>query len=286
MRLPTLPLSVAPVVLGTAVAYVLRGDGDGPGWHWWRAAACLMVAVCLQIGVNLANDYSDGIRGTDAVRSGPRRLTGSGAARPRAVLAAALVFFALAAAAGLVITWRTGQWWFIAVGAVCILAAWFYTGGRRPYGYYALGEVAVFVFFGYVATLGTEFALAGRITDDGWLTGTAAGSITAAAILIANARDRAQDKVVGKRTLSVLIGDLASRILYVVLLLVPYAIAVLYGMFYSDAAWYAFFTLLIAIPAAVIALAARTPRELLVVLRLTALCSLAYALLLGWAIAF
>ncbi len=288
MRLPTLPLSVAPVILGTAVAYVYYDpDTDGPGWHWLRAAACLAVAVCLQIGVNFANDYSDGIRGTDAVRSGPRRLVASGAAKPRAVLTVALVFFALAAVAGLIVTWRTGQWWFIAVGAVCVLAAWFYTGGKHPYGYYALGEVAVLVFFGFVATLGTEYAILGTVDDDGWLVAAAAGSFATATILIANTRDRVNDKVAKKRTLSVLIGDLASRIVYVVLLIVPpYAVVTIFGMFYVDDAWYAFFTLLIAVPAAIIAITARTPRELIVVLRLSALCSLAYALILGWAIAF
>jgi len=285
-RLATLPLSAASVVLGTAVAFVFRGDEDGPGWHWWRAAACLAVAVCLQIGVNFANDYSDGVRGTDAVRSGPRRLTASGAARPRTVLVVALVFFALAAVAGLIITWRTGHWWLIAVGAVCILAAWFYTGGRRPYGYYALGEVAVFVFFGLVATLGTQFVLIGRVTEDGWLAAVASGAFATATILIANTRDRANDRAAGKRTLSVLIGDLPSRILYVVLLAVPYVVAAVYGTFYADQAWYAYFTLLITVPAAIIAIAARTPRELVTVLRLTALGSLAFALLLGWAIAF
>ncbi|MBO9577712.1 MAG: 1,4-dihydroxy-2-naphthoate polyprenyltransferase [Microbacteriaceae bacterium] len=286
-RIPTLPLSVAPVVLGTAVAYVLHdADVDGPGWHWWRAAACLLVAVALQIGVNFANDYSDGIRGTDAVRSGPRRLTASGAAKPRTVLAVALVFFAIAAAAGLVITWRTGHWWFIAVGAACIVAAWFYTGGRRPYGYYALGEVAVFVFFGLVATLGTQFALAGQVTGDGWFVAVAAGAFATATILVANTRDLVNDARVGKRTLSVLIGDRASRIVYVVLLAVPYAVAGMFGAFYADHAWYAFFTLLVTAPAAIIALTARTPKELVTVLKLTALAALGYALLLGWAIAF
>lgn len=285
-RLATLPVSIASVVLGTAVAYVIHSEDDGPGWHWWRAGACLAVAVCLQIGVNFANDYSDGIRGTDAVRSGPRRLTASGAAKPRAVLAVALVFFALAAIAGLIITWRTGHWWFIAVGAVCIVAAWFYTGGRRPYGYYALGELAVFIFFGPVAVLGTQFAILGRITDDGWLAAIAAGATATATVFVANIRDRAGDKAVGKRTLAVLIGAWPSRAVYIVLLAVAYAIAALYGVFYSDHAWYAYFSLLITGPAILIVLTARTPRELVTALKLTALGGLAYALLLGWAIAF
>lgn len=285
-RILTLPLSITPVVLGTAVAYVFATDGDGPGWHWARAAACLMVAVCIQIGVNFANDYSDGIRGTDTVRSGPRRLTASGAAKPRAVLTVALVFFALAAVAGLIITWRTGQWWFIAVGAVCILAAWFYTGGRRPYGYYGLGELAVFIFFGLVATLGTQFAILGRITDDGWLVAVASGAFATAAILVANLRDRVNDKIAGKRTLSVMIGAWPSRVLYIVLLVVPYIVAAIYGTLYADRAWYAYFSLFLTIPAIIIVLTARTPRELVTALKLTAAGSLAFALLLGWAIAF
>ena len=128
----TLPLSIAPVALGTAAAFVLAPDDAGPGWHWLRALLCLAVAVFLQIGVNFANDYSDGIRGTDKYRVGPARLTASGAAKPRTVLTVALVFFGLAAAAGLVIVVQTGHWWLLAVGAVAIVAAWFYTGGNAP----------------------------------------------------------------------------------------------------------------------------------------------------------
>jgi len=284
-RIGTLPVSVAAVVLGTAVAYIFREDGD-VGWHWWRAGACLAVAVCLQIGVNFANDYSDGVRGTDTVRSGPRRLTASGAAKPRTVLAVAIAFFALAAIAGLIITWRTGHWWFIAVGAVAILAAWFYTGGRRPYGYYALGELAVFVFFGPVAVLGTQFAILGRIDDDGWLVAIASGAFATATVFVANLRDRVNDRAVGKRTLSVLIGQWPSRIVILVLVAIPYAIAALFGVAVADHAWYAYFSLLITAPALIIVFTARTARELVTALKLTALGSLAYALLLGWAIAF
>ena len=286
-RLATLPLSITPVVLGTAAAYSMAPDRDtDPWWHWIRAAACLVVALALQIGVNFANDYSDGIRGTDAVRSGPRRLTASGAASPRSVLTVAIVFFGIAALAGLFVTWRSGQWWFLAVGAVCILAAWFYTGGRRPYGYYALGEVAVFIFFGIVATLGTEIALAGGVSSIGWAAAIASGAFGSAAILVANTRDIATDRLAGKRTLSVLIGDRASRVLYVVLLAVPYVVLAFYGLFLYDHAIYAYFSLLIAVPAAIIAITAKTPKELVLVLKLTALASLVYALLAGWAIAF
>lgn len=284
-RIPTLPLSIAPVLLGTAVAHLLATDADGPGWHWLRALACLAVAVCLQIGVNFANDYSDGVRGTDAVRSGPARLTASGAAKPKTVLAVAMVFFALAAIAGLIITVRTGHWWFIAAGVVCILAAWFYTGGKRPYGYAGLGEVAVFIFFGIVATAGTTFALAGTVPQDGWLAAVAAGAFAVAVLSVANLRDREQDAKVGKRTLAVRIGDRASRILTVVLLAVPYGILAFFTIFY-DRAFFAFFTLLITIPAALITITAKTSKELVLVLRLVSIASLLYAVALGWAIGF
>jgi 1,4-dihydroxy-2-naphthoate octaprenyltransferase len=284
-RLQTLPLAIAPVALGTAAAYVLPHEDAGPGWHWLRALLCLAVALGLQIGVNFANDYSDGIRGTDKHRVGPKRLTASGAATPRAVLIVALVFFALAAAAGLVIVWRTQHWWLLAVGAACILAAWFYTGGKRPYGYYGLGEVFVFAFFGIVATAGTEFVLAGTVTIEGWLAGTAAGLFACGVLMVNNIRDREQDKLAGKRTLAVLIGNLPSRIVFAVLVLAPFGILAFFVLFYENA-YLVYFALLAAVPAAVITLTAKTAPELVVALRLTAITALVYGLGLGWAIAF
>lgn len=284
-RIPTLPLAIAPVALGTAAAYVLPHEDAGPGWHWLRALLCLAVAVCLQIGVNYANDYSDGIRGTDKHRVGPRRLVGSGAAKPRTVLIVALGFFALAAAAGLIIVFRTGHYWLLAVGAACILAAWFYTSGKRPYGYYGLGELVVFVFFGLVATAGTTFALAGTVTIESWLAGTAAGLLACAALVVNNIRDREQDKAAGKRTLAVLIGNLPSRILFAVLVLAPFGILAFFVLFYVNA-YLTYFVLLAALPAALIGLTGRTPGELIVALRLVALTALAFGLGLGWAIAF
>jgi 1,4-dihydroxy-2-naphthoate octaprenyltransferase len=284
-RLQTLSLAIAPVALGAAAAYVLPHEETGPGWHWLRALLCLAVAVCLQIGVNYANDYSDGIRGTDKYRVGPSRLTGSGAAKPKAVLAVALVFFALGAAAGVAIVVRTELWWLLAVGAVCILAAWFYTGGKRPYGYYGLGEVFVFVFFGLVATVGTTFVLAGQVTLDSWLAGVAIGLIACAALMVNNIRDIAQDRVAGKRTLATLLGDRASRIVFVVLLLAPFGILVYFTLLYVNA-YLVFFALLAALPAAIITITARTPGELVIALRLTSLTALLYGLGLGWAIAF
>lgn len=284
-RLQTLPLAIAPVALGAATAYVLPHEDAGPGWHWARALLCLAVALFLQIGVNFANDYSDGVRGTDKHRVGPRRLTASGAAKPRTVLIVALSFFALAAAAGLIIVFRTEYWWLLAVGAACIVAAWFYTGGKRPYGYYGLGELFVFVFFGLVATVGTTFVLAGTVTIESWLAGVAIGLIACAALMVNNIRDREQDKLAGKRTLAVLIGNLASRIVYAVLILAPFVILVFFVLFYENA-YLTYFVLLLALPAAIITLTAKTAPELIVALRLTSFTALAYGLLLGWAIAF
>ena len=284
-RLQTLPLAIAPVALGAAAAYVLPHEGTGPGWHWARVLLCLAVALFLQIGVNFANDYSDGVRGTDKHRVGPRRLVASGAAKPRTVLLVALAFFGLAAVAGLIIVIRTEYWWLLAVGAVCILAAWFYTGGKKPYGYYGLGELFVFVFFGLVATAGTTYVLAGTVTIESWLAGVAIGLIACAVLMVNNIRDIAQDKLAGKRTLAVLIGDRASRIVFAVLVLAPFAILVFFTLFYANA-YLTYFVLLAAIPAALITLTAKTAPELIVALRLTSLTALAYALLLGWAIAF
>jgi 1,4-dihydroxy-2-naphthoate octaprenyltransferase len=285
-RLPTLPLSIAPVAAGTGIAYLATlGQDTGPGWHWLRALACLAVAVALQIGVNFANDYSDGVRGTDKHRSGPRRLTASGAAKPRTVLTVALVFFGLAAVAGAIITIRTEHWWLFAVGAVAILAAWFYTGGKRPYGYYALGEVFVFIFFGLVATVGTTFVLSDQIPLDAWIAGTAIGLIACAALMVGNIRDREQDKLAGKRTLAVLLGDRVSRIVFAVLILAPFGILVYFHLLYLNA-YLVYFALLAAVPAAVITLFAKTPGELVIALRLAGITALAYGVGIGWAVGF
>lgn len=284
-RLQTLSLAIAPVAIGTAAAYVLPHEDAGPGWHWLRALLCLAVAVFLQIGVNFANDYSDGVRGTDAYRVGPKRLTASGAVKPRTVLIVALVFFGLAALAGLLIVVRTGHWWLLAVGAVAILAAWFYTGGKRPYGYIGLGEVFVFVFFGLVATAGTTFVLAGDVTVESWAGGVAIGLFACAVLMINNLRDREQDKLAGKRTLSVRIGDRASRIVYAVLTLAPFTILAFFTLLY-DKAFLVFFALLVAIPAALIGLTGKTAPEFVLALRLTSLTALVFGLGLGWAIAF
>jgi 1,4-dihydroxy-2-naphthoate polyprenyltransferase len=232
--------------------------------------------------VNYANDYSDGIRGTDRHRVGPFRLVGSGRAKPKTVLLVAGIFFGIAALAGLVITIVTGLWWLLAVGAVAILAAWFYTGGRRPYGYNALGELFVFVFFGLVATLGTAYVQSFTLNQEAWLGAVGVGLIAVATLIVNNIRDIAQDKEAGKRTLTVLLGRTASRVLYIVCLLAPFGIAVWLAIFYPIA-WFALFGLLAALPAALIVLTARTPREYVLALKLTGLVQLIYGVALLWA---
>lgn len=280
-RLRTLPLAVAPVALGTASAYLI----SEPGWHWVRALLALAVAVLLQIGVNYANDYSDGVRGTDQFRVGPSRLTGSGAAKPRSVLVVALVFFGLAAVAGVLLVVLSGQYWLLAVGAVCIVAAYFYTGGKRPYGYYGLGELFVFVFFGIVATVGTTFTQVGTVNIESWLAGAGAGFLACAVLMVNNLRDIDQDRVAGKRTLAVLIGSLAGRIVFSVFVLLAFVILIFFTLFYSNAG-YVYFVLLAGLPAIVITLTAKTPREFIIVLQLTSLTALLYGLGLGAAIVF
>lgn len=276
----TLPLAIAPVALGAASATIFDIEFD-----WLLASLALVVAVALQIGVNFANDYSDGVRGTDRHRVGPERLTASGAAQPRAVLTVALVFFGLAAAAGLAIVVLTGYYWLLAIGAVCIAAAFFYTGGKRPYGYYGLGELFVFAFFGVVATAGTTYVLAGDVNAESWISGAAVGLIASAVLMVNNIRDREQDKAAGKRTLAVLLGDLPSRITFAVLMLLPFGILVFFVVFFPSAQ-FVYFALLAAVPAILIGLTGRTPNELVLALKLSALTSLLFGLGLAAAIAF
>jgi 1,4-dihydroxy-2-naphthoate octaprenyltransferase len=276
-RLRTLPLAVTPVLIGTGAAHLVDVQ-----FHWVMALFCLLVSVALQIGVNYANDYSDGIRGTDDHRVGPARLTGSGKARPRTVLIVALAFFAIAGLAGLALVIRSGQYWLLAVGAVAILAAWFYTGGKRPYGYYGLGELFVFVFFGLVATVGTTFVQALSVPQEAWFGGVAAGLLACAVLLANNLRDIDQDRTAGKRTLTVLIGRRATQWLFSVFVVVPFLIAALLALFYPIA-WLTLLALLAAAPAILIVWTYRVPKELLVALALTSLTSIAYGAFLFWA---
>ncbi|GAA0505131.1 1,4-dihydroxy-2-naphthoate octaprenyltransferase [Saccharopolyspora subtropica] len=180
--------------------------------------------------MNFANDYSDGIRGTDDDRVGPFRLVGSGSARPAAVRNAAWICFGLAAVAGLGVVVLSGHWWLLAVGALCIAGAWYYTGGKRPYGYAGLGELAVFIFFGLVAVLGTMYVQADTISGFGIGAAVGVGALSSAVLVANNLRDIPSDRVTGKRTLAVLLGDRDTRTLYVALTLVPFLITVLIGL--------------------------------------------------------
>ena len=200
----TLPAALAPVLVGTGAAAALGG------FRLSTALLALVVALALQVAVNYANDYSDGTRGTDADRVGPMRLVGSGAASPRAVLVAAMLSFAVAAVAGLVLAALT-SWWLVAVGAVCILAAWTYTGGPIPYGYRALGEVFVFVFFGLVAVVGTTYVQTRTLPGLAWAVAVPVGLLIVAILVVNNLRDIDGDALVGKRTLAVLLGERGTR---------------------------------------------------------------------------
>jgi 1,4-dihydroxy-2-naphthoate octaprenyltransferase len=216
----TLPNAVAPVIAGTGAAAWLDGA------VWWKALLALVVALALIVGVNYANDYSDGIRGTDDVRSGPLRLVGSKVASPKAVLTAAVVSLAVGAAAGLALA-LVSQPWLIAVGAACIAGAWLYTGGSKPYGYSGLGEVAVFVFFGLVAVLGTQYTQALRIDWVGAVLAVSVGALSSAVLVANNLRDIPTDRDSGKITLAVRLGDPKTRLLYQALLVLPFALTLL-----------------------------------------------------------
>ncbi|MGO8941032.1 MAG: 1,4-dihydroxy-2-naphthoate polyprenyltransferase [Mycobacterium sp.] len=207
----TLPNAVAPVIAGTGAAAWLHAA------VWWKALLALAVALALIIGVNYANDYSDGIRGTDDERAGPLRLVGSRLAAPRSVLAAAIVSLTVGAVAGLVLALLTAPW-LIAVGAACIAGAWLYTGGSKPYGYAGFGEVAVFVFFGLVAVLGTQYTQALRVDWVGLVLAVSTGALSSAVLVANNLRDIPTDAQSGKVTLAVRLGDSRTRVLYRALL--------------------------------------------------------------------
>jgi len=215
----TLPAAVVPVAVGAGCAAGLPGD------TWWRVALSLVVSLALQIGVNYANDYSDGVRGTDDVRVGPVRLVASGLAAPKSVKLAAFTAFGVAAVAGLVLATQTTLW-LLAVGLAALLAAWFYTGGPKPYGYLGLGELFVFVFFGLVATVGTTYVIAERITGTSIVMGCAVGALACALLVINNLRDIPTDRAVGKKTLAVRIGDARTRNLYAGLIASAFVAAV------------------------------------------------------------
>jgi 1,4-dihydroxy-2-naphthoate polyprenyltransferase len=219
----TLPAALAPVLVGTGAAAALDGFCLGP------ALLALVVALALQVAVNYANDYSDGKRGTDADRVGPMRLVGSGAATPRQVLVAAALSFLVAAVAGLALA-ALSSWWLIAVGAVCIAAAWTYTGGPLPYGYRALGEVFVFVFFGLVAVVGTTYVQTHTLAGLAFAVAVPVGLLIVAILVVNNLRDIEGDALAGKRTLAVLLGDRRTRVLFVGLFVVAFAVVGVVGI--------------------------------------------------------
>lgn len=263
----TLPAAVVPVAVGTAAI--------APDVVWWRAAVTLVVAVALQVGVNYANDYSDGIRGTDASRVGPARLVGGGMVAPAAVRQAAFGAFAVAAVAGLVLAIAVAPW-LIAVGLACIVAAWYYTGGKRPYGYAGLGEVAVFVFFGLVATAGTAFVQTEELTGLAVVAAVPVGLLASALLMANNLRDIPQDRAAGKRTLAVRLGDRRAAWFYVFLVVAALTVGLIMSVTLSWAPL-TLASLALAIPAIQLALSSEPKAPLL---NLTARLHLLFGVLL------
>mgnify|MGYP000895458718 CR=1 FL=1 len=235
----TLPAAVAPVLAGSAVAWFDRS------FQPVLAGLALLVALALQVGVNYANDYSDGIRGTDADRVGPMRLVGSGKARPRQVLAAAVVCFAIAGLAGLLVVVLTHYWWLLILGGVSIAAAWYYTGGRHPYGYLGLGELFVFIFFGLVAVAGTVYVQVGAVSAATWWTAIAIGALACAILVANNLRDLDGDRVAGKRTLATKLGDRHTRLFFAGLIA---AAAIGVVAVAANSSWWALLGLLMVVP--------------------------------------
>jgi 1,4-dihydroxy-2-naphthoate octaprenyltransferase len=252
--------------------------------HLGRAALALGVALALQVGVNYANDYSDGIRGTDLDRVGPMRLTASGAAAPGAVRGAAFASFGVAALLGTWLVALSGQWWLLGVGVLAVIAAWTYTGGPKPYGYHGLGEVGVFVFFGLVAVLGTTYTQAGQLSWVAWVGAVAVGLLACALLMVNNLRDVPTDALVGKRTLAVRLGEHRSRRVYAGLVTVP----VLLGVACAFASPWCLFVSVLLLPAvvlAVVVLLGARGRALVPVLAGTGMLELAFGILLGLTLA-
>lgn len=273
-RLRTLPAAVAPVILGSGAAIGLGG------FSLPRALLAAIVALALQVGVNYANDYSDGIRGTDDNRSGPPRLTGGGLTAPANVKRAALTCFAIAALAGLVLVILARQPWLIAIGVAAIIAAWFYTGGKKPYGYLGLGEVFVFIFFGLVATAGTTYTQALTVPWTVWAGASGIGLIACAILMANNIRDIPTDAVTGKHTLAVRLGDRRARYAFVAMIMGAIALAVLTAIAHPGA----LILLALIVPAWFIikpVLAGATGKELIAVLRDTGFFELLYAFALA-----
>ena len=268
----------APVIAGTGAA------AFNASAHLGRALLALIVSWALIIGVNYANDYSDGVRGTDDDRTGPTRLTASGRVAPERVKSAAFTAFFVAAVAGIILA-VLSSWWLIPLGAVCIAAAWFYTGGSNPYGYRGLGELAVFVFFGLVAVLGTEFTQSGFVSWVGLLCAVAVGSISAAVNLANNIRDIPTDAVAGKHTLAVRLGETASRHLFTVLTAIPFIVSVVLAVAYLPTL-VALIALPFALAAALKVMRGATGSELIPVLGLNGRAMLVWSVLTALALFF
>lgn len=270
-------MAVAPVIIGSAAAF------DLGSFRWFNALLAALVAILLQVGVNYANDYSDGVRGTDDNRVGPLRLTGSGAAAAKHVKYAAFLCFGLAMAAGLALVILSQAWFLLLVGVGCIAAAWGYTGGRNPYGYLGLGDVFVFVFFGLVATLGTTYTQAGQVNAAAWIGAVSTGLIATALLMANNVRDIPTDRESGKRTLAVRLGDDAARISYVMML----ALALLLPLLLvGDYPWVLLVLLLL--PACLmpswLMLKGKKRRSLIPVLKQTGLINLGFSVIYGLAL--
>ena len=276
-RIRTLPLAIAPIALGAGTASSLDS------FNLTLSLLALAVALFLQIGVNYANDYSDGIRGTDKNRVGPLRLVGSGSAKPVAVNNAAFVFFGLAALAGLLIVVLTGYWLLLLVGLAAIVSAWFYTGGKNPYGYAGFGELAVFVFFGLVATIGTNFIQTGLIDPLAVLVGGGYGLYAAAVLMVNNIRDIDTDAKSKKITLAVRMGKKLSLRVFILMLWIPVVINLLLVLIYP-ATLLGLLNLLLVLPATLIALDGRSPKDLITALKLTSFAGLGFGVLVGFGI--
>ncbi|GAA6524885.1 1,4-dihydroxy-2-naphthoate polyprenyltransferase [Intrasporangium sp. DVR] len=269
----TLPAAISPILVGAGAAYQ---TGE---FVWGYAALAALVALALQVGVNYANDYSDGVRGTDEVRVGPVRLVGQRLAAPRSVKVAAFTAFAIAGVLGLTLVTLSRLWVMIPVGAVAILAAWYYTGGSRPYGYLGLGEVFVFVFFGLVATLGTMATMT-SLTAAGWWGAIGVGAIASAILVANNLRDIPTDSVTGKRTLAVRLGDRRTRIFYVALIGVAFVMTALAALTSPFALLALLAAPLVARPARAV-LSGATGRDLIPALVGTGVLELAWSALLA-----
>ncbi|MFZ0323142.1 MAG: 1,4-dihydroxy-2-naphthoate polyprenyltransferase [Actinomycetes bacterium] len=275
----TLPAALAPVAVGSGVA-AYEGSFVAP-----KALLALVVALALQVGVNFANDYSDGVRGTDADRVGPMRLVASGGAAAETVKKAALGMFALAAGCGLVLVVSTQQWWLLLVGVAAIAAAWYYTGGRSPYGYRGLGELSVFVFFGLVAVMGTAYVQTETLTRLAFVTAVPVGLLASALLVVNNLRDIPTDEVSGKVTLAVRLGASKTRVLYVSMMVAPLVAGVAIAVTWTEWALLTLLALVPAVPPVGAVANGATGRDLVPALRDTGFTQLVFGLTLALGLA-